>query len=136
MALVPKELFGSAVPQAPNLRAYPAENGISVGTLGNIAGAPTLPHLTPLTYAADEWLPWADADTTKVDGLLWAPDAENGVTADAVGELNIQVFKMGRVHHDDIPLPAAQTQGTLTAALKTLLTRQSGLSVEGVAGVS
>ena len=48
MALVPKELFGSAVSQSKNLRAYPAENGISVGTLGNIAGAPFLPHLTPL----------------------------------------------------------------------------------------
>ncbi len=135
MALTPKELFGSAVTQTPNLRAFPEENGIAVGTLGNIAGAPTLPHLTPLTYAANEWLPWADVDTTKVDGLLWAPGVE-GVTADATNELHIQVFKIGVVHHDDIPLPTSQTQATLTAALKTALTRQLGLVVQGVAGVS
>lgn len=134
MALLPEELFGDATSQTPNLRAYPAENGIAVGTLGNLSGDATLPHLTALTFAAGEWLPWADADTTKVDGLLWAPDV--AVEGLAANEIHIQVFKIGLVHIEDIALPASQTQGTMETALKTALTRSAGLVVQGDSGVA
>ncbi|NKB42319.1 MAG: hypothetical protein GKR86_15030 [Ilumatobacter sp.] len=134
MALLPDELFGDAVSQTPNLRAYPHEDGIAVGTLGTLSGDAELPHLTALTFSGGEWLPWADADTTKVDGLLWAPDeAHQGLLA---SETHIQVFKIGLVHIEDVALPAGQTQGTLTAALKTALTRSAGLIVQGGSGVA
>lgn len=134
MALQPEELFGDAVSQTPNLRAFPEQDGVAVGTLGTLSADTSLPHLTPLTYASGEWLPWADADTTKVDGLLWAPDeAHAGLAAN---ETLIQVFKRGLVHHDDIPVPSGETQSILTAALITALTRQLGLKVQGVAGVA
>lgn len=134
MALLPEELFGSAVSQTPNLRAYPAENGIAVGTLGTIAGAVLLPHLTALSFSGGEWLPWADADTTKVDGLLWAPSAEHQSSATTEG--HIQVFKIGLVHIDDVALPVSQTLATMVAALKTALTRSAGLVVQGDSGVA
>lgn len=134
MALQPEELFGSPVSQTPNLRAYPAENGVAVGTLGTLAADATLPHLTALTFSGGEWLPWADADTTKVDGLLYAPDeAHEGLLA---SETLIQVMKIGLVHIDDVALPASQTLATLVTALKTALTRSSGLVVQGDSGVA
>jgi hypothetical protein len=52
MALQPKELFGDAVPQLPNLRAYPAENGISVGSLAALGADADVAHLTPLTHSS------------------------------------------------------------------------------------
>lgn len=134
MALQSQELFGAAVPQTPNLRAYPEENGIAVGTLGTLSGDTDLPHLTALTFSGGEWLPWADADTTKVDGLLWAPDADHAGLA--ASETHIQVFKIGVVHIDDVALPAGQTLATMVAALKTALTRQLGLVMQGDAGVA
>jgi hypothetical protein len=134
MALSSKELFGSAVSQTPNLRAYPAENGIAVGTLGTLAADASLPHLTSLSFSGGEWLPWADTDTTKVDGLLWAPsEAHSGLAA---SETHIQVFKIGLVHIDDVALPASQTLATMVAALKTSLTRSAGLVVQGDSGVA
>jgi len=134
MALSPKELFGSAVSQTPNLRAYPAENGIAVGTLGTLAADAELAHLTAMTFSGGEWLPWADADTTKVDGLLWSPsEPHQGLLA---SETHIQVFKIGLVHIDDVALPASQTLATMVAALKTALTRSAGLVVQGDSGVA
>ena len=134
MALSPKELFGSSVSQTSNLRAYPAENGIAVGTLGTLSADTDLAHLTALTFSGGEWLPWADADTTKVDGLLWSPSAAHGGLL--ASETHIQVFKIGLVHIDDVALPASQTLATMVAALKTSLTRSAGLVVQGDSGVA
>lgn len=68
MALEPKELFGPAVAQTPNLRAFPYEGGIKPGKLGILSGAPVLPHLTPLAYdeGAAEWAVWDDTVAQEV----------------------------------------------------------------------
>jgi hypothetical protein len=52
MALQPEELFGSAVPQLPNLRAYPDENGIAVSQLAALGADADVAHLTPLQYSS------------------------------------------------------------------------------------
>jgi hypothetical protein len=52
MALQPEELFGSPVSQTPNLRAYPAENGVAVGTLAALAADADVAHLTPLSHSS------------------------------------------------------------------------------------
>lgn len=63
MALQPNELFGPKVSQLPNLRAYPHEGGISVGTLAALAADADVAHLTPMSYAdaTGFWAIWAEA---------------------------------------------------------------------------
>lgn len=63
MALQSTELFGSAVPQLPNLRAHPHEGGISVGSLVALTADADVAHLTPLSYAdaTGFWAIWAAA---------------------------------------------------------------------------
>lgn len=135
MALQPEELFGSAVSQTPNLRAFPYQDGIVPSQLEQLAADTDLPHLTPLVNNGDgTWGVWADADLNTVQGLLWAPDEDHaGLLA---GETMIQVFKRGLVHYDDIPLPAGQTQATLDTALAHSSVRDAGIIVQGLADVA
>ena len=60
MAIIPESLFGDPVSQAETLRAYPREDGIIRGTLGQFGAAADLPHLTPLYFkdADDEYEVW------------------------------------------------------------------------------
>jgi len=60
MAIIPESLFGAAVDQRPTLRAYPREDGIIRGTLGQFGAAADLEHLTPLYFkdADDEYEVW------------------------------------------------------------------------------
>jgi len=70
----------------------------------------------------------------EIDALLWAPDeAHEGLAA---GETHIQVFKIGLVYADDIPLPSGESQSELDAALKSMLLRQKGIVVQGLQGVA
>ncbi len=133
MANQPKELFGSAVSQTPNLRAYPAEDGIAVQQLEALGADADVVHLTPLFETSGTWGVWQDADAT-VDGFLWAPDeAHAGLAA---GETNIQVFKAGVIHADDIPLPSGQTLATLQAALRAQSMRDQGIAIQGLDSVA
>src|SRR5688572_30814940 len=118
MALQSEELFGDPVSQTPNLRAWPEQDGVQPGRLEDVGVADLeIPHLSPLVDNGDgTWGVWADADLNTVAGFLWAPDEAH--TGLAAGESLIQILKRGVVHHDDVPLPAAQTQATLTTALK------------------
>lgn len=134
MALIPKELFGSAVPQLPNLRAYPREGGISVGQLEALGGDADVANLTPLFHTpAGTWGVWQDADA-RVDGFLWAPDVPHAGLA--AGETLIQILKMGVIDARDVPLPAGQTQGTLDTILAGQAVRDSGMTVQGLPNVS
>ena len=60
MAIIPESLFGAAVDQPGALRAYPREDGIIRGTLGQFGSEIELPHLTPLYFkdADDEYEVW------------------------------------------------------------------------------
>lgn len=60
MAIIPDSLFGDAVSQRATLRAYPREDGIIRGTLGQFGAAADLEHLTPLYFkdADDEYEVW------------------------------------------------------------------------------
>lgn len=133
MANQPKELFGSAIPQLPNLRAFPAEDGIAVQQLEQLGADADVAHLTPLFESSGTWGIWADADAT-VDGFLWAPgEAHAGLDS---GETNIQVFKAGVIHADDIPLPSGQTLGTLQTALRSQAMRDQGIVIQGLVSVA
>lgn len=133
MALQNEELFGSPVSQRPNLRAYPAEDGIAVGQLEALGADAEVAHLTPLFRTGSTWGVWADADAT-VDGFLWAPDAPHqGLAA---GETLIQILKAGVVHASDVPLPAGQTLGTLQTRLRAQAMRDQGLVIKGLSGVA
>jgi hypothetical protein len=60
MTLQSQELFGNAVQQTPNLRAFPREDGIRPGTLVSYSPARSLPNLTPLYFddVAQLWEVW------------------------------------------------------------------------------
>jgi hypothetical protein len=60
MTLQPQELFGDAVSQTPNLRAFPREDGIRPGTLASYSPDRELPNLTPLYFddASSLWAVW------------------------------------------------------------------------------
>lgn len=133
MALQPKELFGDAVEQTPNLRAYPHEDGIAVGQLEALAADAEVPHLTPLFRTGSTWGVWQDADA-RVDGFLWAPDAPHqGLLA---GETLIQILKAGVIDARDVPLPAGQTLATLNGLLASQNMRDQGITVKGLVGVA
>ena len=133
MVLQPKELFGNAVPQLPNLRAYPAEDGIAVQQLEALGADVDVAHLTPLFRTGGTWGVWQDADSS-VDGFLWAPDDPHAGLA--AGETLIQVFKAGVIHADDIPLPAGQTLGTLQGLLRSQAMRDQGIVIQGLDSVA
>ncbi len=94
MALQPKELFGDPVSQTPNLRAYPYQDGIKVGTLASFAADTELAHLTPLYWddAAGFWKVWVGAsnevNTLTADGTPASAGTftltVNGVTSAAI----------------------------------------------------
>lgn len=60
MAIIPDSLASAATSQRPTLRAYPREDGIIRGTLGQFLAAAELEHLTPLYFkdADDEYEVW------------------------------------------------------------------------------
>ena len=130
MALKQTQLSTSPTFVTPKLRIYPYEDGIRPGTLAALTGAPVLPHATPLTKSGDNWILWVDA--AVIDGFLWS---ELTHESDAADETTIQVFRAGRVHHDDVPVPSGQSQGALTTALKAQALRTKNIEVSGVVGV-
>lgn len=248
MALQPQELFGDAVQQTPNLRAFPEENGIKVGTLVSYSPARELPHLTPLYFddVASLWEVWvgasnevntvtsagtpatagnfkltvngqqtanivynataaqvqsalealsnvevgdvvaadsgsganlgtgghvvtltwggalagtditisidtsgltgnphvlatstaggaAPSDGGLIDGFLWAPAEPH--QSSAAGETLVQVFILGLIHRDDIPVPTGESQTNLDSALRTSSLREKGIIVQGLSGI-
>lgn len=144
MALQVEELFGDEVPQKKALRAMPHSDGIAVSTLAALAADVVLPHLTPLFFdlslngGKGYWTVWSEngagADDV-LDGLLWAPDS-TGHQGLLAGETQIQVFKRGVVHRDDIPIPSGESQAGLDTALRAMLLRQKGIVVQGLDAVA
>lgn len=72
------------------------------------------------------------ATTNEIDGLLWQPVGTHA--SSATEETTIGVFRSGRVHHDDVPVPTGESQSLLTIALKSAVLRQKNIEVSGVAG--
>lgn len=63
MTLQPKELFGAATTQRPNLRAYPHADGIRPGTLVALVADADVANLTPLSKqdSTGFWAIWGAA---------------------------------------------------------------------------
>lgn len=87
MAIIPEELFGSAVPQLSNKRAYPREDGIIRGLLAQFGAAADLPHLSPLFFdeGNDEWNVWA-GQTNEVNTIT------SNATPATAGTFTLTVF--------------------------------------------
>lgn len=144
MALQSEELFGSAVTQKSLKRAKPHADGISVGTFAALGADAEVPHLTPLYFdltlngGKGFWTIWSGngggADD-PINGLLWAPGSV-GHLGLAAGETQIQVFKAGLVHRDDVPLPAGEAQAGLDTALRAGALREQGIIVQGLDAVA
>lgn len=95
MVLQAQELFGDENAQTPNLRAFPYQDGIKVGTLASFAADTELPHLTPLYWddATSFWKVWVGAsnevNTITSDAATPATAGDftltvNGVTSAAI----------------------------------------------------
>lgn len=68
----------------------------------------------------------------EIHGLLWAP---LGQETDASDEVTVQVFRRGRVHADDVPLPSGVSRSSVEAALLNQELRKLGIEVSGLPGV-
>lgn len=81
MALESQELFGDEVSQTANLRAFPDEDGIEVGTLKQFSAAADLPNLCPLFYSDSDsaWDVWA-GQTNEVNTITAAATPGTGGT--------------------------------------------------------
>lgn len=100
MALQPTELFGSAVSQTPNLRAYPYQDGIRPGTLAALSDDATLAHLTPLSYVESTgfYKVWSAAENATYTITADATPASDGTfTLTFLGETT------AAIDHDALP---------------------------------
>lgn len=81
MVLQPSELFGAATTQTPNLRAFPYEDGVRVGTLVQLAADTLLPHLTPVSRvdAGNFWAVWSANELAVLTITANATPATAGV---------------------------------------------------------
>lgn len=108
MALQSDELFGPAVSQTPNLRAYPDQDGVRPGQLEQLGADALIAHLTPMSQnAAGTYRVWGQAVTqvtTLTAGATTASDGTYTLTVD--GETT------GNLNHDDA---AAVIQAALLA---------------------
>ena len=110
-----------------------------------VAGAPTLPGLTPVAYntSTNLWVLWDDGGSNGTDIIKGFVGLE-GVALDASNEVLGNVILGGRIHADDIPddddAGAPITFGFTDSILKAELkgvggsdVRSLGFTVEGVA---
>lgn len=133
MAINKQSLVGTKQTSTEETRFFAYEDGVLPGLLNPIAGAPDLPHLTPLTYNAGAYDVWVDLG--DIDALLYQP---RGQASHAVDQVVISLGKRGRVSAPAVPLPttAGQTQGALDTALKATELRQKGITVTEIDGVA
>jgi hypothetical protein len=108
-------------------------------TLAPLAGAPALPHLTPLAFdtVLGKWIPFANANVNggnKVIGFLLADFYDQTVTTDAVNDTLVSVMLAGEIHVDDIPTPVGETTNNLKTSLR-LYTRPVDLTIRGLDAV-
>ena len=125
MALETKELF-SSVTQNPKERV----EAVTVAPKTIDGGQGTIAPLTPMVYAATGWTVWQDADANTLHGFMW-PDQH---VAHATDESIANILIRGKIHYDDVVLPASQTQATLDTALQTTC-RDLGIDVQGLVNV-
>jgi hypothetical protein len=124
MALQPEELFGSAVSQTPNLRAYPDEDGVRPGTLVQLGADAELAHLLPLNHAVatGNWSIWTGAAGTEEISTITA-----NATAATAGDFTLTV---------DGETTAAIAFDATAAEIETALELLSNVTAGDVAAVA
>lgn len=118
MALQSDELFGGAVSQTPNLRAYPDQDGVRPGQLEQLGADALIAHLTPMSQnaASGTYRVWAEAiaevttltaaATTATDGTYTL--TVNGETTanlnhdDAAAVIQLALEQLGDVNPGDV----------------------------------
>jgi hypothetical protein len=128
MALATNELFDSN-DQESSIRVKPYENGLHNRTFANVAAAPTYEPGTPVYVDSATGFRKVWTNGQNIAGFVF-PEA---VVIDATGEVQGVVLERGRIHYDDIVLPAGETQNNLDAALKSG-PREMGLDIEALPG--
>lgn len=130
MALGDNELFSSNT-EAAKLRVFP-EGATQPKTFA--VGAVTILKGTPVAFdsVAETWKVFADAgaatETDLIRGFVWPDD----IVLDAGDEVLGQVMLRGRIHRDDVQLPAGETQANVDAAMAVGLRDRTGIIVEGL----
>jgi hypothetical protein len=119
MALQPEELFGDAVSQTPNLRAYPSQDGVQPGRLAALSSDASVAHLTPLQYDASTGYHsiWSGASggTNEVDTITAAATT----ATDGTFTLTVHGQTTDPIDHD-------ADAATIQAALEALSNVASG----------
>lgn len=130
MALGDNELFTSNT-DAAKLRVSPK----SVQPKTFAVGAVTILPGTPVAFdtVANTWQVFEQGGANEIDiirGFVW-PDK---IVLDAADEVLGQVMLSGRIHRDDVVLPAGELQADVDAAMKAGLRENTGIIVEGLEG--
>ena len=129
MALGDNELFSSNT-EAAKLRVFP-EGATQPKTFA--VGAVTIAPGTPVAYdtVAETWQVFEEGGANEIDiirGFVW-PDP---IVLDAADEVLGQVMLRGRIHRDDVQLPAGELQADVDAAMQAPLRANTGIIVEGL----
>lgn len=134
MAYNEPDQFASAAGVGSGLRVWPRT--IQPKTFAS--GSALLAKLTPVAFnsSTEFWVVWTNGganDTGTIRGFVWPDD----VQLDAGGEVLGQVLIEGKVHYDDIVLPAGEMQANLDTALITpgadgLSLRDRGIILQGI----
>lgn len=71
--------------------------------------------------------------TGDIDGFVWCPDDPH--VPSTTQETTIQVFLMGTIHAEDIPLPTGTSRTDLNEALRESSLREKGINITGLSGI-
>lgn len=128
MALDPNEGFASNSVD-PKLRV----DALTIQPKKFASGSGTFAELTPVAFntSSNMWVVWTSGGsdgTGTIKGFVW-PDQ---VVLDGSNEVLGNVLLQGKVHYDDIPVPAGETQNDLDTALRTGGLREAGIIIQGL----
>lgn len=128
MPIQNRELYTSQT-DTHSSRTHAYEGGTRPATFLNISSGPTLPYMTPLVKhtGVDKLRAWTDADASSnpIVAFVYPYGAALHATNDTIHT----VMTKGRIHREDIPLPATMTLATLNAALSTAGVLSQGFDI-------
>ena len=132
MALEPRDLGASTTPFPSSKRFFAIRR--DTVKLAAIAGAPVLEVGFPLqeSAVAGTYEPWAVASGKPISAFV-EPKAHQ---SSATGETLAAAMVEGKLHRDDVVLPAGEAQVDLDAALRAVETRLRGFQVQGLPDLS
>lgn len=134
MAYDPNEQFETQPGLGSQLRIFPTSQQPKTFA----AGTGTIANGTPVAFntATKLWVVWTNGGvdgTGTIKGFLNVHEVEGEHTLVVGSETLANVMLTGRIHRDDVVLPAGELQADLDAALAGGGVRELGIIVEGLA---